>query len=109
LKINDLDGTFAYSEAKTILFNKDASKIVAEVYPNPSYVSIQLKINGGVQSDLMTEVVVNDYLGRQVLSINQQLAVDSIVDLNLEGKAMGVYIVIIRNGNSSLVQKVVIQ
>jgi uncharacterized protein (DUF1501 family) len=109
LKINDLDGTFAYSEAKTILFNKDGSKIVAEVYPNPSHGSIQLKINGGVQSDLMTEVVVNDYLGRQVLRINQQLAVDSIVDLNLEGKAMGVYIVIIRNGNSSLVQKVVIQ
>jgi uncharacterized protein (DUF1501 family) len=109
LKINDLDGTFAYSDVKTILFGKDGSKIVAEVYPNPSHGSIRLKLKGGIQSDLMTEVVVNDYLGRQVLTINQHLAADAVVDLNLEGKATGVYFVIIRNGMSHLVQKVVIQ
>ena len=109
LKINDLDDTFAYSNVKTILFGKDGSKIVAEVYPNPSHGSIRLKFNGGIQSDLMTEVVVNDYLGRQVLTINQHLAADAVVDLNLEGKATGVYFVIIRNGVSHLVHKVVIQ
>lgn len=109
LKINDFDGTFAYSDVKTILFGKDGTKIMVEVSPNPSNGTIRLKINGGIQSDLRTEVIVNDYLGRQVLTINDYLAADATVNLNLEGKATGVYFVIIRNGVSSLVQKVVIQ
>ncbi len=109
LKINDLDGTFALSNVKTILFGKDGYKIAAEVYPNPSHGTIRLKINGGVQSDLNTEIVVKDSLGRQVLVVNQHLTTDSVVDLNLEDKATGVYFVTIRNGASHLVQKVVIQ
>jgi uncharacterized protein (DUF1501 family) len=109
LKINDLDGTFAYSVVKSILFGKDGYKISADVFPNPSDGKIRLKINSGVQSDLTTEIGVNDYLGRRVLTLNPHLADDAVVDLDLEGKAAGVYFVIIRNGGSSLVQKVVIQ
>ena len=109
LKINDLDGTFAYSVIKSILFGKDGYKISADVFPNPSDGKIRLQIHAGIQSDLTTEIAVNDYLGRRVLTLHQQLAEDAVIDLDLEDKVAGVYFVIIRNGGNSLVQKVVIQ
>jgi uncharacterized protein (DUF1501 family) len=109
LKINDLDNSFVYSDAKAVSFEQDNIKIVAEVYPNPSQGMIRLKINGGIQTDLMTEVAVNDNLGRQVLTINQYLETDAIVDLDLESNSAGIYFVIVRNGSNVLTQKVVIQ
>jgi uncharacterized protein (DUF1501 family) len=109
LKIHDFDEKYAYSEVRTVLFGKDGSKIKADVFPNPSHGKIRLALRGGIQQDNLTEVVVNDSLGRQVLKINQYLSSDSTLDLDLEGTATGVYFVIIRSGGSHLIQKVVIQ
>jgi uncharacterized protein (DUF1501 family) len=109
LKINDSDGKFAYSNVKSILFNKDGYKISADIFPNPSDGKIRLTLRGGVREDILTEVIVNDSFGRQVTQTSQYLASDATLDLDLAGKVSGVYFVIIRNSGNHLVQKVVIQ
>ncbi len=109
LKIKDLDGSARLSETRSIVYDTKASKLSADVSPNPSNGSLTLTFKGGVDLDKMTEITVNDMYGRRILQFNENYAPDSTVQLDLAAAVNGIYVVTIKNGVHTLVQKIVVQ
>jgi hypothetical protein len=83
--------------------------LTADISPNPSNGQLTLRFKSGVELDKMTEITVNDLYGRRVMQFSENYAADSMVKLDLETAASGIYMVTIKNGTNTLVQKVVVQ
>jgi uncharacterized protein (DUF1501 family) len=109
LKIKDLDGTSEYSPTRSVLFDSKSKKIVADISPNPSNGQVRLAFKGGIDLDKTTEITVNDIYGRQVVRYTENFAADSTLNLDLATAVNGIYMVTIKNGNNTLVQKIVVQ
>ena len=109
LKIKDFDGSFQYSPTRSVIFDTKSKTILADISPNPSNGKVRLAFKGGIDVDKLTEITVNDLFGRPVARFSENYAADSILNLDLDAVASGVYMVTIKNGSKSLVQKVVVQ
>ena len=109
LKIKDFDGSFQYSPTRSVIFDTKSKTILAEISPNPSNGKVRLAFKGGIDVDSLTEITVNDLFGRPVARFSENYAADSVLNLDLDTVASGIYMVTIKNGNKSLVQKVVVQ
>lgn len=109
LKIKDFDGSSNLSPTRSILFDAKTKTIVADVSPNPSNGQVRLAFKGGIELDKMTDITVTDMYGRRVAQFSENYAADSVVNLDLATVASGIYMVSIKNGNNSLVQKIVVQ
>jgi hypothetical protein len=59
--------------------------------------------------DKFTEVTVNDVYGRRIAQFSENYAANSTIHLDLATAVNGVYMVTIKSGNNSLVQKIVVQ
>ncbi len=83
LKMMDLDGTFSYSEIRSLRLDGSASAM-ARIYPNPASDYIKVKTaTGGLLS-------VSDVTGRRLREINAQVGINEIDVRNLPA---GVYLV----------------
>jgi uncharacterized protein (DUF1501 family) len=109
LKIKDLDGSVRLSEVRSIEFASKSATLTADISPNPSNGQLTLRFKSGVELDKMTEITVTDLYGRRVMQFSENYAADSMVKLDLETAASGIYMVTIKNGTNTLVQKVVVQ
>jgi uncharacterized protein (DUF1501 family) len=111
LKINDFDGVSSLTEIRSIVFDKVGKSLAVDVFPNPSTSGkCRLILRGGINEDTLTEVIVTDLYGRQVLQISEYLKLDAAVNLDMGNSASaGIYFVTVKNGVSRLVQKLVIQ
>ena len=111
LKMTDLDGTSTLTEMRTVKFDTVGKNLFADIFPNPAQGgNCQMILRGGIQEDVLTEIVVNDLYGRQQYQMSEYLKTDVPVSLNLGlSSASGVYFVTVKNGTNRLVQKLVIQ
>ena len=110
LKINDLDATFKLTETRSVIFDKVGKSLVADISPNPSNGKARLILSGEIQTDVPTEIIVNDMYGRSVFQqIVEQTPANAAFDLELGTSAAGVYFVTVRNGTQRLVKKIVVQ
>jgi uncharacterized protein (DUF1501 family) len=111
LKINDLDGTSMLTETRSVVFDKVGKSMAVDVFPNPSKGGqCHLILRGGISEETLTEITVNDLYGRQLMQLTEFFKLDAVINLNLGNVVnAGVYFVTIKNGNSRLVQKLVIQ
>ncbi len=111
LKINDLDGTYTFTETRSVIFDKAGKSLVADVFPNPSKGGkCQLILRGGINEDTLTDITVNDLYGRQVFYVSDYLRTNFPLDIDLNNNAAtGIFFVTVRNGTSRLVQKLVVQ
>jgi uncharacterized protein (DUF1501 family) len=109
LKVKDVDGSAQFSPTRSILFEYDSQKIVADIAPNPSNGQVHLTFKGGIELDKLTEITVNDLYGRRVAYFAENFAADSTLNLDLATVANGIYMVSIKNGHNSSVQKIVVQ
>ena len=109
LKIKDFDGSSNFSPTRSVSFDVKSKTILADVSPNPSNGQVQLAFKGGIELDKMTEISVTDMYGRRVAQFSENYAADSVVNLDLATVANGIYMVSIKNGVNSLVQKIVVQ
>jgi Protein of unknown function (DUF1501)/Secretion system C-terminal sorting domain len=109
LSIKDLDGSTRLSETRSIAYATNTKKLSADVSPNPSTGQLTLTFKGGIDLDKMTEITVNDMYGRRVLQFSENYASDSTVQLDLATVINGIYMVTIKNGVNTLVQKIVVQ
>ena len=109
LKIKDLDGSARLSETKSIEYASKSLKLTADIAPNPSNGQLTLTFKSGVDLDKLTEVTVNDLYGRRIAQFNENVTANSIIHLDLATAVNGIYMVTIKNGNNTLVQKIVVQ
>jgi len=92
LKINDLDGSFSYSEI--IRINNNCTSSTIRVSPNPSAEKIWVE---NVQRD--DQIVIVDVLGREVF---RQLAKSSSLEINIQNLPTGLYFLKVFRKNSSV-------
>jgi uncharacterized protein (DUF1501 family) len=109
LKIKDLDGSARLSETRSIVYDSKSSKLTADIAPNPSNGQLILTFKSGVDLDKLTEVTVNDLYGRRIAQFNENVTANSVVHLDLATAVNGIYMVTIKNGSNTLVQKIVVQ
>jgi uncharacterized protein (DUF1501 family) len=109
LKIKDLDGSARFSETRSVEFASKSSKLAADIAPNPSNGQLTLTFKSGVDVDKLTEVTVNDVYGRRIAQFSENYAANSSIHLDLATAVNGVYMVTIKNGSNTLVQKIVVQ
>jgi uncharacterized protein (DUF1501 family) len=109
LKIKDLDGSARLSETKSIEFTSKSTKLTADIAPNPSNGQLTLTFKSGVDLDKLTEVTVNDLYGRRILQFHENVTANSTIQLDLATAVNGIYMVTIKNGANTLVQKIVVQ
>ena len=88
---------------------KERPQISAYIAPNPSNGKVRLAFKGGIDVHNLTEITVNDLFGRPIARFSGNYAADSILDLDLDTVASGIYMVTIKSGNKSVIQKVVVQ
>jgi uncharacterized protein (DUF1501 family) len=109
LKIKDLDGSARLSETRSVAYDSKSSKLAADIAPNPSNGQLTLTFKTGVDLDKLTEVTVNDVYGRRVAQFHENVTANSTISLDLATAVNGIYMVTIKNGNNTLVQKIVVQ
>ena len=111
LKMTDLDGTSTLTEMRTVKFDTVGKNLFADIFPNPAQGgNCQMILRGGIQEDVLTEIIVSDLYGRQQYQMSEYLKTGVPVSLNLGlSSASGVYFVTVKNGTNRLVQKLVIQ
>jgi hypothetical protein len=113
LKINELDGSSTYSPVQSVAFEgQRSSGITAEVFPNPVLNGrIQVVIQGDVQFENTTEILLTDLYGRLVLHEFQNVAAATHLELDISKvvDGHGVYFLTLRHGVHSTVQKIVVQ
>jgi uncharacterized protein (DUF1501 family) len=107
LKIKDLDGSFEYSDIRSVVF--DSSVLMAEVFPNPTAGPLVVAFKGGVDLDNETVVKVHDVSGRLVSQFSEYYDSVSSFDLDLSDETDGMYLISLENGASSLVKKVMVR
>jgi uncharacterized protein (DUF1501 family) len=109
LKVNDLDGTSTLTEVKSVAFDLKASKLVADISPNPSTGQLTLTFTEGIDQNNPTEIKVFDLYGRQIAEQIENIAIGATFSLDLKSTVNGIYMVAIKNGSQSFMQKIVIQ
>ena len=109
LKIKDLDWSARLSETRSIAYDSKSSKLTADIAPNPSDGQLTLTFKSGVDLDKLTEVTVNDLYGRRIAQFNENVTANSTIHLDLATAVNGIYMVTIKNGSNTLVQKIVVQ
>ena len=111
LKMTDLDGTSTFTDVRLVKFDTVGKNLLADIFPNPAQGgNCQMILRGGIQEDVLTEIVVNDLYGRQQFQMSEYLKTDAPIYLNLGlSSASGVYFITVKNGTNRLVQKLVIQ
>jgi uncharacterized protein (DUF1501 family) len=109
LKIKDLDGSARLSETRSVEFVSKSTKLTADIAPNPSNGQLTLTFKSGVDLDKLTEVTVNDMYGRRIAQFNENVTANSTIHLDLATAVNGIYMVTIKNGSNTLVQKIVVQ
>ena len=92
-----------------LLATEETTELIEEafslkVFPNPTADYVTIEVNGALEPN--TELTVFDVTGKQVFidnisSNNYQLAVENYTP--------GIYLVIIKNGNKSLNQKLIVK
>jgi hypothetical protein len=100
LKPVDLDGTFSYSETKSVLFDSNATVVVA---PNPAKTIAQViwPVHQGWFS-----VSVLDAQGKEINCYKQT---GSSMRLSLNGYTPGIYFLIIQSGDQKEIRKLIVQ
>jgi uncharacterized protein (DUF1501 family) len=107
LNIKDLDGTSEYSDIRSVVF--DSTKMVADIFPNPSSGPIVVAFKGGIDLDNETTITINDISGRLVSKFTEYYDATSRFELDFTDEPEGVYFVSILNGEKKLVKKVMIK
>jgi len=92
LKINDLDGSFSYSQI--IRINNNCTSSTIRTFPNPSAEKIWVE---NVQRD--DQLIIVDVLGREVF---RQLVKSSSVEINIQNLPTGLYFLKVFRKNSSV-------
>lgn len=103
LKMVDLDGTYAYSPIRSVSFDGAHRGLSVNIYPNPVHkeeVTVALERN----SPGPVHVQVFDLLGREVLVLPAGAA-----KLDVSRFTPGIYLVRIRQGDESIVRKLVVE
>ncbi|MCX6324117.1 MAG: T9SS type A sorting domain-containing protein [Sphingobacteriales bacterium] len=92
LKINDLDGSFSYSEI--IRINNNCTSSTIRISPNPSAEKIWVE---NIQRD--DQLIIVDVLGREVF---RQLVKSSSLEINIQNLPTGLYFLKVFRKNSSV-------
>lgn len=99
LKMIDLDGSFEYSEIRSI--HKKGSNINISLSPNPTKGSLSLKQS----SDENADIQIYNIIGQKVLSINNH---NHQNDIHIEHLEKGAYFVLISIGDKTYTEKVIL-
>ncbi len=107
LKIVNRDGSFEYSEVRSISFEENGTTVA--VYPNPFNGALSIELNSEITK--VDYIVVTDIYGKEVLSINTSAINGSnrITLDQLSGLTTGVYIVKSKINNVEYTHKVIKQ
>jgi uncharacterized protein (DUF1501 family) len=107
LKMKDLDASEEYSDIRSVVF--DSTKLVAEIYPNPSIGPIVIAFKGGMDLDNETTIAIYDVSGRLVSKFTEYYDATSQFELDFTDEPEGVYFIHILNGEKKSVKKVMIK
>lgn len=106
LKMVNRDGSFEYSEVRSISFDENGTTVA--VYPNPFNGTLSIELNAEITK--VDYVVVTDVYGKEVMSLNTPLNGSNKITLDqMSGLATGVYIVKSKINNVEYTHKVVKQ
>lgn len=106
LKIVNRDGSFEYSEIRSIVF--DRNQAVVTVYPNPFTGTVS--INMGEEVTSVDRIEVMDVFGKLVRTVTNPVTAGSVIMIGeLNEMATGVYFIKARINNREFTQKVIKQ
>jgi hypothetical protein len=104
LKQTDFDGKFSYSDLVVLQGQNNKRDEPVHVYPNPAKDIFNVALNGLVND---AEVAVFDIIGQLIIK-KQVKAESQILTFNSNNWEAGIYIIVIKNGDKHLKQRVLI-
>ncbi|MBX7243258.1 MAG: DUF1501 domain-containing protein [Bacteroidia bacterium] len=109
LKLKDIDGEFAYSEVRKLLFSADTIELEVTIFPNPSTDgTCQIHLNQDLPQSSDSEILLQDIMGRVIAEETMYLDT-SPKTLDFGQKiASGTYYLVVKNDLGSKVVRWVI-
>ena len=98
LKQIDVNQTYKYSEM-AVADNECEDHIDVKVYPNPTQGQIFVKLSEVTDKDLISEIVLNDVLGRTLEVIPVTNSPGETIGIDLSDYNKGMYFIRVKRGN----------
>jgi hypothetical protein len=103
LKQVDFDGSFEYSDIRSIVFGTAGNLVI---YPNPTNSTLNVKVPIGIENNAVIEIV--NSLGQVVRTLVTSDMSNAVLSFNVSDLALGYYFIQIKSGSDTYREQFVI-
>ncbi len=108
LKMQDLDGSYEYSNVISTKINSQRPEV--EVYPNPAFGETTIAFEHFVSESALTVIAVYDNIGRKLQHIQHQTTTGHHkINIDVNDLDAGIYTIILEQGEYHTTQKLMIK
>lgn len=108
LKMQDLDGTYEYSNVISTKIN--GQRPVVEVYPNPAFNETTIAFEHFLSESVSTVITIYDNMGRKLQGIQHQTTIgNNKINIDVNDLDSGIYTITLAQGEYRTIQKLVVK